>query len=235
MRINKFIASSVGISRRNADKLIREGRISVNGKTIYDFFDINPDKDIVELDGKQINLQKEQYYFAFYKPPFVLSANTDNSGKAVVCDYFKEISGKLICVGRLDYLSEGLLIVTSDGDFANKIMHPRFKIRKTYLIKTKEPLNEQTIRKLSKGANLEDGFFKPVSVKHTKDPLWTVVAIDSGKNRILRRLFKYFDIPISKLKRIAIGNMELGDLQPGQYRKINKRELENFFINTRNY
>ncbi len=225
MRINKFIASCINISRRGADTLIKDGRIKINGEVIRDFKDIEPDKDIVELDGKVLKMEINKLYFAFYKPPFVLSATKDISGKAVVCDYFKDVEGKLICIGRLDYLSEGLLLVTNDGDFANKIMHPRFKIRKTYLIKTKEPLQQNTIKKLSEGVNLEDGFFKPVDIKTTKDPFWVIVSIESGKNRILRRYFSLFDIPISKLKRIAVGNIELGNLKPGKYRTIKPEEL----------
>lgn len=226
MRINKFIASCINISRRDADKLIQEGRIKLNGKTLYDFVQIDPSKDIVELDSETLSLQKEHLYFAFNKPPFVLSATKDNTDKAVVCDYFKDVKGKLICVGRLDYLSEGLLLVTNDGEFANKIMHPRFKIRKTYLIKTKEPLNKNTLNKIANGARLEDGFFKPLSVKQTKDPQWVVISIDSGKNRILRRLFSYFGIPLLKLKRIAIGSIELGSLKTGEYRVIKTDELQ---------
>jgi len=226
VRINKFIASCINISRRDADKLIQEGRIKLNGKTLYDFVQIDPSKDIVELDSETLSLQKEHLYFAFNKPPFVLSATKDNTDKAVVCDYFKDVKGKLICVGRLDYLSEGLLLVTNDGEFANKIMHPRFKIRKTYLIKTKEPLNKNTLNKIANGARLEDGFFKPLSVKQTKDPQWVVISIDSGKNRILRRLFSYFGIPLLKLKRIAIGSIELGSLKTGEYRVIKTDELQ---------
>ncbi len=227
MRINKFIASCINVSRRDADKLVKEGRIKLNGKTLYDFVQIDPLHDIVELDDKILSPQKEKLYFAFNKPPFVLSATKDSTNKAVVCDYFKDIEGKLICVGRLDYLSEGLLIVTNDGEFANKIMHPRFKIRKTYLIKTKEPLNKSTLNKLAEGAHLEDGFFKPLSVKQTKDPLWVVISIDSGKNRILRRLFSYFDIPLSRLKRIAVGSIELGSLKTGEYRELATYEVQN--------
>lgn len=226
MRINKFIASCINISRRDADKLIQEGRIKLNGKTLYDFVQIDPSKDIVELDSETLSLQKEHLYFAFNKPPFVLSATKDNTDKAVVCDYFKDVKGKLICVGRLDYLSEGLLLVTNDGEFANKIMHPRFKIRKTYLIKTKEPLSKNTLNKIANGARLEDGFFKPLSIKQTKDPQWVVISIDSGKNRILRRMFSYFGIPLLKLKRIAIGSIELGSLKTGEYRVIKTDELQ---------
>ncbi len=226
MRINKFIANCINVSRRNADRLIKDGRIKVNGKTIIDFIDINLKVDIVQLDGRPLRYKQDRYYFAFYKPPFVLSATKDSSGKAVVCDYFKEVDDKLICVGRLDYLSEGLLIVTNDGDFAQKIIHPRFKIKKTYLVKTKKPVDVETLRCMAKGVKLEDGFFRPLHIKKTSNPLWTIVSIDSGRNRILRRFFKFFDIPILKLKRISVGNIELGDLKVGKYRNISQEEIQ---------
>ncbi len=225
MRINRFIAGCINISRRGADSLIKNGEVKLNGKVIKDFADIDEEKDIVEINGERLRLHRVKHYFAFYKPPFVLSATKDESGKAVVCDYFRDVDEKLICIGRLDYLSEGLLLVTNDGDFANMVMHPRFKIRKTYLIKTKNRLFEEEIRKMSRGVRLEDGFFKPLNIKLTKDPFWVVTAIDSGRNRVLRRFFKAFNVPILKLKRIAIGSIELGDLGMGMYRKIDPHEL----------
>ncbi len=225
MRINRFIASCIDISRRNADELVKGGKVAVNGRIIKDFIDIDIENDSVEIEGQRLYIKDKKYYFAFYKPPFVLSANSDSTGKSVVCDYFNDINEKLICVGRLDYLSEGLLLVTNDGDFANTIMHPKFKIRKTYLIKTKNILNMDVLKKMSKGAKLDDGFFKPLTVKTTKDPLWVAVSINTGRNRVLRRFFRLFDIDISKLKRIAIGNIELGGLKPGEHRTINSQEL----------
>ncbi len=225
MRINRFIASCIDISRRNADVLVKSGKVAVNGRIIRDFIDIDIENDSVEIEGQRLYIKDKKYYFAFYKPPFVLSANSDSTGKSVVCDYFNDINEKLICVGRLDYLSEGLLLVTNDGDFANTIMHPKFKIRKTYLIKTKNILNMDVLKKMSKGTKLDDGFFKPLTVKTTKDPFWVAVSIDTGRNRVLRRFFRFFDIDISKLKRIAIGNIELGGLKPGEHRPINVQEL----------
>ncbi len=221
MRINRFIAACKGISRRKADEFIKAGRVSVNGSPVNSFIDVDPDKDTVELDGETLKFESNRVYFAFYKPTRVLSSHSDPEGRATVCDFFRDVdTKKLICVGRLDYMSEGLLIVTNDGEFANLMMHPKFKIRKVYLVKTEEALPGKLLKKMEKGVVLEDGFFKPLKVEKTSNPHWLLVAIDTGRNRILRRFFKYFDIPILKLKRIAIGDIELGDLKEGSYKTI---------------
>ncbi len=226
MRVNKYIAKCINISRRKADEYIKNNLVKVNGEIIQKFIDIDENVDIVEVDGKVIKLSSKQYYFAFYKPPFVLSATQDDSQKSVVCDYFKDIKEKLICVGRLDYLSEGLLLVTNDGEFANIVMHPKFKIRKTYLVKTKNRLSKELINKMSKGITLSDGFFKPIKMQMTDNPFWVLVSIDTGRNRIVRRFFSEFGVSILKLKRISIGNIELGDLKSGEYRNLSESEIQ---------
>ncbi len=220
MRINRFVAACEGISRRKADELVKEGRVRLNGAPVTSFIDVDPLKDRVELDGKTLKLPEKKLYFAFYKPPFVLTAHHDPDGRRVAAGFFNDINEKLIFVGRLDYMSEGLLIVTNDGEFANMVMHPKFKIRKVYLVKTKEKLPGKLLKKMEKGVLLEDGFFRPLKIEKTSNPNWILVAIDTGRNRILRRFFAHFRVPILRLKRIAIGDIELGDLKEGSYREI---------------
>ncbi len=225
MRVNKYLAQTLNISRRKADEFVKAGRVKVNGEILKGFVDIS-ENDVLEVDGKVVTLGKQDnLYFAFYKPPFVISSTKDEEGRKTVCDFFNTINQKLICVGRLDYLSEGLLIVTNDGKFANMLMHPKFKIRKTYLVKTKKPLNAEKLKEMSKGIMLDDGFFKPLTIKKTANPNWVIIAIDSGRNRILRRFLKAFDVGIEKLKRIAIGDIELDDLKVGQYRELSEEEV----------
>jgi len=118
------------------------------------------------------------------------------------------------------------LLVTNDGEFANLVMHPSFKIRKTYLVKTNQPLRAKLLKKMSEGVLLEDGFFKPLVLKKSANPNWIIIVIDTGRNRIIRRFFKAFDVKIDKLKRIAIGNIELKDLKEGSYRELSKEEIE---------
>jgi len=226
MRVNKYLAQALNISRRKADELVKAGRVRINGEVLDSFVDVG-DKDVIEVDGRRVEIgDGKKLYFAFNKPPFVISSTSDEEGRKTVCDFFDGIGQKLICVGRLDYLSEGLLIVTSDGKFANMLMHPKFKIRKTYLVKTKEPLKARKLKRMSEGIMLDDGFFKPLTIKKTANPQWVVIAIDSGRNRILRRFFKAFDVGIERLKRIAIGDIELGYLKAGKYRELSKKEIE---------
>ncbi len=226
MRVNRFLAQALNISRRRADEYIKEGRVKLNGRVLSSFVNITED-DELEFDGEPVKIESgRKLYFAFYKPPLVISSTKDDEGRQTVCDFFGNFKQKLICVGRLDYLSEGLLIVTNDGKFANLLMHPRFKIRKTYLVKTKDVLGADALKKMSEGIKLEDGFFKPLVIKRTSNPNWVVISIDNGRNRILRRFFKAFDVRISKLKRIAIGDIELGDLKEGEYRALAKKEIE---------
>jgi len=226
MRINRYLAQALNVSRRNADELVKSGRVKLNGEVLRGFVDVGED-DQVEVDGEPVKIEKgRKLYFAFYKPPFVVSSSRDNEGRRTVCDFFKGFEQKLICVGRLDYLSEGLLIITNDGKFANLLMHPKYKVRKTYLIKTKDIVGADLLKRMSKGVKLEDGYFKPLQIKKTKNPNWIVVSIDSGRNRILRRFFKAFNIGILKLKRIAIGDVELGSMKEGEYRELERREVE---------
>ncbi len=226
MRINRYLAQALNISRRKADELVKDGRVKLNGKVLKDFVDVD-ENDTVEVDGESVRIEKgRKLYFAFYKPPFVVSSTKDSEGRRTVCDFFKGFEQKLICVGRLDYLSEGLLIVTNDGKFANLLMHPKYKVRKTYLIKTRDVIGADLLKRMSKGIELEDGYFKPLTIKKTKNPNWIVVSIDSGRNRILRRFFKAFNVGILKLKRIAIGDVELGSMKEGEYRELEKREVE---------
>lgn len=225
MRVNKYLAQTLNISRRKADEFVKSGRVKLNGETLKSFVDVS-ENDVLEVDGKTVILNKQdKLYFAFYKPPFVISSTKDEEGRKTVCDFFNTINQKLICVGRLDYLSEGLLIVTNDGEFANILMHPKFKVRKAYLVKTKEPLNAKKLKEMSKRVMLEDGFFKPLTIRKTANPNWVIIAIDSGRNRVLRRFLKAFGVGIERLKRVAIGDIELGDLKAGQYRELNADEV----------
>jgi len=228
MRINKFLSSSGVASRRKSDEYIKSGRVSVNDKIVRDFIDIDVENDIVKVDDNIIKPVKRKLYFAFNKPPFVLSATKDKSERQTVCDFFRDINERLFCVGRLDYLSEGLILVTNDGDFANRLTHPKFRIKKQYLIKTADIVDDELIDKMKRGVKLEDGFFSPIFVARTKNELWIKMVIDVGRNRIIRRFLSHFNIHIDNLKRIAIGGLRLDNLGEGQYRELSQEEKEYF-------
>lgn len=223
MRLNRYLAACGLESRRKAEEFIKAGLISVDGKIVKDFIDINPNSNIVFYNKKRL-VPQNKLYFAFYKPSGVISSVKDDNLKCIG-DFFREFDVRLFPVGRLDYLSEGLILITNDGIFANRIAHPSFKIRKTYLIKTSNQLDENTLNLLSSGARLEDGFFKPIFLNFSENKSWIKLTMDSGKNRIIRRFFGKFKIGIKILKRVTIGSVKLGDLAPGEFRLLEKNEI----------
>lgn len=227
-RLNKFIASTGYCSRRKADEIIKKGKVKVNGKVIKELgVKINPNKDKVEVEGKLLKKSEEKLYYKLYKPVGYLTAlGKDKFGRKTLTDLFKEIGfkKKVFPAGRLDYNSEGLLILTNDGDFAQKLMHPRNKVSKTYIVEIIGRVNTKTFNKMKKGIKLEDIFLKPDDIKILKKNQSTTIfeiTIHSGQKRILRRFFKKFGFPVKKLKRTAIGNIKLGNLKEKQIGKIN--------------
>jgi 23S rRNA pseudouridine2605 synthase len=223
MRLNRYLAACGLGSRRKVEQLIKDGFINVNGNSVKDFIDIDPDNARVLYKGKLIRPQNK-LYIAFYKPPFVISSVSDSTYQCIG-DFFNHLDVRVFPVGRLDYLSEGLIFVTNDGSFANRIAHPSKKVKKIYLIKTKKLLENNMLEKLSKGTMLEDGFFKPLFISFTENRLWIKLSMDSGRNRVVRRFFKKFEIGIEVLKRVSIGGVKLGNLIPGEYRFLEKNEI----------
>ena len=161
----------------------------------------------------------------FNKPLGCVTALTDREHKTVA-DYIK-IKERVFPVGRLDYNTSGLLILTNDGDFANKVMHPRHEIKKTYLVRINEYVKNSDMKKIEKGINLDDGKTSPAKVK-LKDGI-VEVTIHEGKNRIIRRIFDALDYRINALHRYKIGHLTLGNLKPGTYRKLNQKDMKKLF------
>ena len=234
IRLNKFIASSGCCSRRKADELIKAGKVKVNGKIIKELgLKINPEKDKVEVEGKKIKPQEEKIYIKLYKPRgYLTQLGKDKFGRKTLTDLFKEIGikEKVFPVGRLDYDSEGLLILTNDGDFANLIMHPKNKIQKTYLVEVKGRVNLEKFNKMKKGKHLEDGtYLKPDElkiIKKKRNSTILEITIHSGQKRIIRRYMKEFGHPVLRLTRTRIGNINLGDLKAFKWAKLDKKEVE---------
>jgi len=223
MRLNRYLASCGLGSRRKVEELIKKGTIAVDGNIVREFIDIDPYSSKVTYKGRLLTIESK-VYFAFYKPPFVISSVRDSTRRCIG-DFFKHLDTRVFPVGRLDYLSEGLILITNDGLFANKIAHPASKIKKTYLVKTKDQIDDKVLSVLSKGTILEDGFFKPISISFTHNRLWIKLTMDSGRNRVIRRFFKKFSIGIETLKRVSIGCVKLGNLMPGEYRLLEKNEI----------
>ncbi|MEJ5172234.1 MAG: pseudouridine synthase [Hydrogenothermaceae bacterium] len=229
IRLNKFLSQSGVCSRRKADWLIQEGRVKVNGKVVKDLgFKVNPTEDIIEVEGKTVKPQEKIVYIKIYKPRGYLSElGKDKFGRKTLTDLLQEVGirERVFPAGRLDYDSEGLLILTNDGDVAYKITHPKHDIKKEYILQLQGTVDNEKFEKMREGIVLEDGFFKPdhISIlKREKNSTWIKVKIHSGKKRILRRYFQAFGHRVLRLIRIKIGDISIGKLKPKEYEYIPK-------------
>ncbi|NPA54499.1 MAG: rRNA pseudouridine synthase [Aquificae bacterium] len=235
VRLNKYIASTGYCSRRKADELIEKGKVKVNGKIVKELgAKINPNKDKVEVEGKLLKPKQKKVYIKLYKPRgYLTQLGKDKFGRKTLSDLYKEvgIKEKVFPVGRLDYESEGLLLLTNDGDTANLIMHPKNKVKKTYIVEVKGRVNLEKFNKMRKGIHLEDGFFKPDEIKILKkkrNSTLLEITIHSGQKRIIRRFMKAFGYPVIRLIRTKIGKISLDNLKPGQWEKVDKSLLPVF-------
>lgn len=230
MRINKFIAECGITSRRGADELIKQRRVSVNGKIISELgLDVNPETDKVMVDGKKVKLASRQIYIMFYKPKGVICSASDEHNRKTVYDYL-DINQKLAIVGRLDYDSEGLLILTSDGDMVNKLTHPSNMVPKTYLVKTEGEFTDDEIKKLKGKVDIGEGEetsgANVVLLERGDGKSKLQITIREGKNREIRRMCESMNKNVIFLKRIAIAGVRLGGLARGTYRYLTPKEIE---------
>lgn len=239
MRLNKFLAYAGLGARRKVEEIIKQGRVTVNNEVVTSpAAEVDPKKDVVKVDGERVRLPKKFVYIMFNKPQGVLTAMERAPGdkRPIVADYFRKFPVRLFPVGRLDYNTEGLLIMTNDGELAEKLTHPRYHVPKTYIAKVKGKVTPAEIDRMRKGALLVDDkgkkfFIKPIDVKllhpsKTGRNTYVQITIDQGKNRVVRRFFDRFDHGVLKLKRIAVGPLKLGSLPKGTYRELTKEEVE---------
>lgn len=228
-RLQKIIAD-VGIaSRRKAEELILEGRVTVNGKVAEIGMKADPMKDHIKVDGKLISKPGKRVYYAFNKPRGVMTSMSDPQGRPTVSQFFHGIRHRVFPVGRLDYDSEGLLLLTNDGDFAYSILHPSKKIPKTYLVKIKGVLEDEDIDKLRRGIKLDGRMTAPAKVKKLRKSeanSWIEMTIHEGRKRQIRRMLERIGHDVIRLMRIRINGIEMGPLEPGTYRKLTDKELE---------
>jgi len=222
IRINKYIASAGISSRRGADLLIEEGRVSVNGKTMMEKgLRIDPITDKVEVDGKTFSIENSKLLIAFHKPKGILSSM---SGEKSLLDFTSSMPHRgLFHVGRLDRESEGLLILTNDGAFAQKLIHPKYEVDKEYIVSLESHISKEEIDRLRLGVELDDGEFKPSRLIRT-GPNRILLVIKDGRNRVIRRAMEHLDHRVERLIRTRIGKIELGSLREGQWRYLKKDE-----------
>jgi 23S rRNA pseudouridine2605 synthase len=226
VRLQKFMADCGVASRRACEALIDEGRVKVNGKIVKtQGVKINPINTKVEVDNELISAAKTKTYLAFNKPAGILSTMSDPEGRPSLQDFFGSWPDRLFHVGRLDKESEGLIILTNDGQWAHESTHPSFGVEKTYLVQTEEPISRSAFQNLVEGVELEDGLAKPISV--ARRGAMIEVVIHEGRNQIVRRMFDALGYPVERLIRTAIGSIKLGELPPGKWRSLNSVELVN--------
>lgn len=228
MRINKYIASCGVTSRRKADELIAGGKVSVNGKIVDELgYKINPKTDKVIVDGVSIKLPKKHVYYALNKPKGVISAVSDDKGRKTVVDLI-DTKERIFPIGRLDYDTEGLLLLTNDGELANKLMHPSSEIGKTYIAKVRGDIVESELATLRKGVMLNGKKTAPAKVrklKFEKGISRIEITIHEGRNRQIRRMFEALNKDVTFLKRVAIGEIRLGGMSRYEVRHLTDGEI----------
>ncbi len=230
IRLQKVIADAGITSRRKAESLIVQGRVTVNGKKVTELgTKVSPSVDVIHVDEQIVETgSNDKVYLLLNKPRCVVTTASDPEGRPTVMDYVKDVPERIYPVGRLDYLSEGLLLMTNDGNIANLVMHPRFNVTKIYEVKVFGAVNQTILSKLSKGVHLEDGLLKPKSVRVIKQlsgKTWLEFRLTEGKNREIRRLCEAVGLTVDKLKRVAIEGVSIQGIAPGKYRAFSKSQL----------
>jgi 23S rRNA pseudouridine2605 synthase len=228
-RLQKIIATAGIASRRHAEKMITEGRVSVNNVVVTELgVKADAQKDIIRVDGKTISLEKTKHYIILNKPAGFVTTLHDPQNRPTVVDLLGDVPERVYPVGRLDYDSRGLLLLTNDGDFAQKIQHPRFEKPKIYRVKIQGRLSKEELKQLGKGIQVEHDVFKPENLKVEKindKSTWLRLTLREGKNRIIRRGFEAMGHRVAHLLREAIGDLQLGNLKEGMWRHLTKKEI----------
>ena len=229
MRLQKYLALSGVASRRASEKLISEGHVAVNGHVITEMgVQVDELRDKVTVDGKLCHLEEEKHYLAYYKPVGEVTTVSDPEGRATVMDKFRDYPVRLYPVGRLDFDSEGLLLLTNDGDMMNSLLHPSHEVDKTYLAKVSNRVEEESIRRLRAGVQLDGRLTSPAHVRVVRYEAFDtvlLVTIHEGRYRQVRRMFEAVGHQVVQLKRVGFGPIQLGDLPRGTWRQLTPNEI----------
>ncbi len=232
LRLNQAIAKSGFCSRRAADRFITLGKVTVNKKVVRDFnFKVNPVCDQLAVSGRSISI-KQFICIAMYKPAGIVTSLKDERGRKNIMDLFPEALRHIRPVGRLDKNSEGLILLTNDGQLTQQVTHPTHHLSKCYLVTVKGRLTDSELKQLSNGIKLEDGFTLPASVKLKKyDNASTnfEIVLKEGRNRQIRRMCTALGYPVIRLVRVAIGGLKLGQMLPGSWRYLRNSEIQDIY------
>jgi len=229
VRLNKYIADAGICSRRKADELIGNGNVKVNGATMKELGYQVEDGDVVMVNGKKIETAGKKVYVVVNKPLGYITSMDDDKDRATVAELVSDIPERLFPVGRLDYNTSGLLIMTNDGQLTYTLTHPKHEVYKTYIAKVAGVLSDARIARLRKGVDIGGFITSPAKVKVIKQmPRHAIVEISirEGKNRQVRKMFAAVGNKVQELQRVAIGEIKLGRLMEGHYRKLNREEIE---------
>lgn len=227
-RLQKYIARCGIVSRRKAEELILNGDVKVNGQILKELGSkIDPEKDVVEVYNKKIYVKDGHIYIKLYKPEGYVTTVKDQFNRKTVIDLIN-INDRIYPIGRLDYNTSGLLLLTDDGDLANKLLHPKYNIYKTYDALVKGSISEESINKLKTGVLIDDYKTAPAKVKllNKGDKSKVQISIYEGKNRQVRKMFDALGHSVIKLKRLSFGNINLGDLSVGQWKYLTDDEIK---------
>jgi pseudouridine synthase len=237
IKLQAFLARAGISSRRGSEKLILDGLVSVNGQIAHIGQRIDPSKDIIEYQGKIVRMVTGLSYYLLHKPPGYVSTTSDELGRKTVLNLLPEsIRSGLYPVGRLDQDSEGLLLLTNDGDLTYMLTHPKFQIQKTYEVLLEGIPSTPALEHLKRGVKLDDEYIKPVKMNilgHENRNTWLEITIDEGKKHQIKRMIKRTGYEVLRLKRTKMGPLELGHLKRGEYRTLTKEE-ENTLIQLKN-
>ena len=233
MRLNRFLAHCGVGSRRKSDELIFNGHVKVNGKVVKEpWIEISQNKDVVEVYGKKINIE-EKIYIALNKPKGVITTLKDDFNRKIITELVKGVSKRIYPVGRLDYDVSGIILLTNDGELANRLIHPKFKVAKTYIVKIKRNISFNKLKKLEKGIILDDGHktlpAKCSLIKHGEGFSIVKLQIKEGKKRQVKRMFKALNHPVIELKRVEFASISVGKLKEGEWRYLSKDEVKKLY------
>ena len=233
VRLQKVLAEAGVGSRRHCEELIGAGRVEVDGQTVRRFgARVDPDHQVIRVDGKRIPAKPGLVYLAFNKPPKVLTAMSDPRGRRTVADFLGDRSERLFHIGRLDYDTEGLMLLTNDGELAHRLAHPSFEVAKSYLAEVTGPVPKDLGRRLATGVELDDGVASADRfrvVERAGNRALVEITLHEGRKHIVRRMLAEAGPPVSRLVRTQVGPVALGSLRPGTTRRLSTREIGDLY------
>ncbi len=229
-RLQKIISAAGITSRRASEELILNGQVAVNGVVVTELgTKADSSVDTITVNGKPLRVSEERLYILLNKPTGYITALKDGQGRKLVTDLLKDVPERVYPVGRLDYNTEGLLLLTNDGEWANRLMHPRHEVEKEYHVRVRGKVMDQQLKRMEDGVELEDGKTAPAVVRLIKSGEqndWISVTIHEGRNRQVRRMCEAVSLSVVRLKRIRYGSLSLGTLRDGQFRYLTDAEVQ---------